>query len=119
MNINEDTLATTIEKIIEKTPTKELKVLSVKKISNTVNKNENIIRKIYKKKRDFNLSKLIFYKKIQKAIILMERNNDLSIKEISKIIGYEKTEYFCLIIKKIFGKTPSEIKNKYKKKQVG
>ncbi len=67
MKIREDTVITTIEKVIEKTPTKDLKVLSIKELSKKIDLNENSITKQFKKKRNFNISKLIFYKKIQKA----------------------------------------------------
>ncbi len=116
MSIREDTINTTIEKIIDKTPTKDLKILSVKELSKKVDSNENIIYKQYKNKRHFCISKLIFYRKLQKAYGLLKTNSDLSIKEISNTIGYKKTEYFGQIIKKTFGKTPSEIRNKNKTK---
>ena len=115
ISINEDTAITTIEKIIDETPTRDLKILSVKRISNIIGRNEIAVRKIYKRKRDLHLSKLIFYKKIQKGYILLKSKPNLNIKDISNIVGYEKAEYFRKLIKKIFGKTPSEIRNDCKK----
>ena len=115
MSIREDTVITTIEKIIEETPTKDLKHLSVKGLAKKNNLNKNSLTKQFKKKRNYNISKLIFYKKIQKAHELLKRDSDLSIKGIANTVGYKKTEYFGEIIKKIFSKTPSEIRTKSKK----
>lgn len=116
MCIREDTLNTTIEKIIDKTPTKDLKILSVKEISKQIGKNDVAVRKNYKRKREIHLSKFIYHKKIQKSYTLLKNNFDLSIKDISNIIGYEKIENFRNAFKKYFGKTPSETRTRCKKK---
>ena len=77
---------------------------------------KNIISQYFKRKRNFKFSKLIKYKKIQKGYYLLKNNPELSVEEISHIAGYEDSKYFGEIMKKIFGKTPSQIKNESKKK---
>ncbi len=116
MNLNEDTVIASIEKIIEKTPTRELKNLTVQKLSNIVGFNEKTLRQKYQRKRGFHLSKLIFHKKLQKAYELLKNYKKMRVEDISNIIGYEKTESFRKVIKNTFGKTPSQIKNTSKKK---
>ncbi len=111
----EDPTIIIIEKIIEETPTKDLNVLTVKKIAQYLSLSENLVTKKYKRKRNINLSKLIFCKRMQKAFFLLKNKSELSIEEISNVVGYDDTEYFGKITKRIFGKTPSEIKNKNKK----
>ncbi len=114
MCVREDTINTTIEKIIDKTPTKDLKILTVKKISEEIGKNDIAVRKAYKRKRGFHLSKLIFYKKMQKGYTLLKDNPELTINKISNIVGYVKPETFRSMVKKNFEKKPSEIKIRQK-----
>jgi YesN/AraC family two-component response regulator len=115
MAINEDTVITSLEKIIEDTPTKDLNVLSVKTLAQRLGLSKNIISQYFKRKRNFKLSRLIKYKKIQKGYYLLKNNSELSVEKISITVGYEKTEYFSELIKKTYGKAPSEIKNEVKK----
>jgi YesN/AraC family two-component response regulator len=99
MAINEDTVITSLEKIIEDTPTKDLNVLSVKTLAQRLGLSKNIISQYFKRKRNFKLSRLIKYKKIQKGYYLLKNNSELSVEEISITVGYEKTEYFSELIK--------------------
>ncbi len=109
MTDSDDSIATSLKKIIDMAATDEIKKLTMKELANMVGLNENLLSQLFKRKRDFNLSKLIYYKKIQKAYDLLKTNPHISVGEIAFIAGYEKTEYFSELIKKHFGKTPSQI----------
>jgi two-component system response regulator YesN len=114
MSFNEDTVITTVEKIINGTPTEKINVLSVKMMSEQVGMKENTLSKQFKRKRGYAISKLLTSKKPEKAVKIIKTMPCKKISEISKMSGYENAEYFCRIIKKSFGKTPTEIRKEDK-----
>ncbi|MBQ8758117.1 MAG: helix-turn-helix transcriptional regulator, partial [Clostridia bacterium] len=62
-----------------------------------------------------NFKTQVMYHRLQRARQLLE-STDLSVKEISEIIGYESPEYFCRLFKRETYRTPLEYRAQMQKK---
>lgn len=82
-------------------------------LSNLINITPQHLCRVFKdtfKMRPFEYLTLF---RIQKAKEILDTPSNLSIYEVSKIVGYNDMSYFCHIFKQHEGKTPSEFKSRY------
>jgi two-component system, response regulator YesN len=87
---------------------KKLSQLTCYKIAQQFNINISYLSGKFKKDTNFSLFDFIEQEKIMRAKILLNTRNDLSIVEISKMFGLEKTDQFRNRFKKYFFITPGK-----------
>ncbi len=85
------------------------KDISLLTLSLKFNFNQKYLSSLIKTKTGKSFTELILELRINKAIELI-KSTDLSIKEISVLVGYVDHQYFHRVFKKYTGKTPLEIK---------
>lgn len=101
-------IAERIIKFIEKD---YLNNLSINSIADKFNYTPNYISYVFKQKFGQNISDYITELKISKAKeLLVDTNN--KIYDISKILGFSNTSYFCSVFKKQTSLTPKEYRTK-------
>nr|WP_155241859.1 AraC family transcriptional regulator [Clostridium pasteurianum] len=101
-------IAERIIKFIEKD---YLNNLSINSIADKFNYTPNYISYVFKQKFGQNISDYITELKISKAKeLLLDTNN--KIYDISKILGFSNTSYFCSVFKKQTSLTPKEYRSK-------
>ncbi len=83
--------------------------ITLEDVAAHLNLTANYLSRVLKKQTCQNFIDLITEKRIQKAKELLLQN--LSIKEITYLVGFNSQNYFTKIFKKIVGVTPSEYKN--------
>ncbi len=103
-----------IDKLINEIDIINLKFLSVLWLANQCNLKAYKLSRIYKNDSGKSLKNYIFQVKMNRAIELLNIKNNLTINEVSKIIGYKNSEYFSKIFNEYYNKTPFEVKNSSK-----
>ncbi len=86
----------------------ELSELTRYKIAAYFDINTSYLSKRFKKDTKMSLFKFIEVEKINRARILLEERHDLTVEDISKMFGLEKTEQFRTKFKKFFYITPGK-----------
>jgi two-component system response regulator YesN len=72
--------------------------------------NEEYLGRVFSKKADIKFSQYVFQVRMEMAKELIRRANELKVYEISKIVGFEDSQYFSKLFKKYTGFKPSEYK---------
>ena len=80
--------------------------LNLATISRVVNYNETYISRLFKQLTGTSLSEYISQEKIQKAKQLLSSTNE-SIQNIAAVTGFDTSQYFSLVFKKMTGVSPS------------
>lgn len=83
--------------------------LSIKEISDYVGIDRKYLHFIFNKKLDISPQQYLIKYRVQKACALLKDNN-LSISEVSKIVGYKDPLHFSKMFKKFIGISPKEYK---------
>jgi len=84
--------------------------LTLIRISEKVNYNPSYISRFFKQSTGINLFDYISNIRISKAKELLE-NDNINILNIAKAVGYDSSQYFSTVFKKITGMTPIEYRN--------
>lgn len=71
------------------------------------------LSRMFKKNTEQNFSEYLSEKKLQRAILLLEQDNKISIAAISKELGYSTPAYFLTKFKERYGITPSAYRKAY------
>lgn len=103
-----------IDKLINEIDIINLKFLSVLWLANKCNLKAYKLSRIYKNDSGKSLKNYIFQVKMNKAIELLNIKNNLTINEVSKIMGYKNSQHFSKIFKEYYNKTPFEVKKSSK-----
>jgi YesN/AraC family two-component response regulator len=85
--------------------------LSLSSLASNFNLSQGHLSKLFKKHTGYSFSKYVIDKKMEKAAILIMREN-YKIKEISESLGYFKMSYFSKVFKEKYGVTPVEFRKK-------
>ena len=80
--------------------------LNLATISRVVNYNETYISRLFKQLTGTSLSEYISQEKIKKAKQLLSSTNE-SIQNIAAVTGFDTSQYFSLVFKKMTGVSPS------------
>ncbi len=83
--------------------------LSLDDVAREVNLSSFYFSRLYKRETGVNFSDKLAQVRIERAKELLNRE-DLSVKEIAYLVGYQEPNYFSRIFKKITGRTASEFK---------
>lgn len=88
----------------------ELSELTRYKIAAYFDINISYLSKKFKKDTKMSLFKFIEAEKMNRARILLETRDDLTVEDISKMFGLEKTEQFRAKFKRLYYITPGQYK---------
>lgn len=83
--------------------------LSLDDVAREVNLSSFYFSRLYKRETGVNFSDKLAQVRIERAKELLNRE-DLSVKEIAYLVGYQEPNYFSRIFKKVTGRTASEYK---------
>lgn len=86
--------------------------ISLRRISNHVHLSESYFSKIFKEDMGVSVVQYITLLRMQEAKKLLAYSQ-LSVNQISKTLGYNRTSYFCKIFKLTTTETPHEYRKKY------
>lgn len=85
--------------------------LSLNVIAEHVNMNESYLSRLFKKEVGKNMTHYIQELRMKRALALLQ-DTDLQVKEIAASVGIDDPFYFSRIFKNIYGKSPTQFKNK-------
>lgn len=85
--------------------------INLDNLAQKFNFNSSYLSKIFTKYIGENPSKYLITLRINEAKRLLLNNNDLTVKEIGQIVGYEDQFYFSRLFKNVTGKSPITFKN--------
>jgi len=106
-----DTIITTTLKYIEENYSNPC--LSAESIADYVDISPNYLRTIFKNTVNKSLSNYISEFRFNKAKALLE-TTDLTVSDISTVVGFSNSNYFYTAFKKNFGISPNQYRNNYK-----
>lgn len=86
----------------------ELESLSVKSIARELNISRYCISRCFKAEKKITLKEYLFRIKITQAVVLLQHNPDLTVKQVAEKSGYYCCDYFIRIFKRYFGITPGK-----------
>ena len=92
--------------------------ITVAELSRKFHFNGNYLTRIFKKYMNESPMNYLIQTRMKKAMELMETREDLDIREISKMVGYEDSHYFSRIFKNKLGISPSEYRKNTANKDV-
>ncbi len=85
--------------------------LTVEDLSTKFSLSEFYFSRLFKEYKDVSFVDYLTEVRIKKAIEIMQ-NDNISIKEVSYMVGYNDPNYFSRVFKKVTGLSPSEYRNK-------
>ena len=85
----------------------ELSVLSVENIAHNLDINRSHLSRTFKQEKNSTIEEFISKIKIVRSAALLKENDALTIKNISKKMGFCRVDYFIRIFKLYFGTTPA------------
>ena len=86
------------------------KDITLESVANEVGLSSQYLSKIFKEKCGINFIDYITTKRLEFAENLL-KNSDSNIKQVSKMSGYEDSNYFCRIFKKSTGLSPRQFRS--------
>ncbi len=86
------------------------KDITLESVANEVGLSSQYLSKIFKEKCGINFIDYITTKRLEFAENLL-KNSDVNIKQVSKMSGYEDSNYFCRIFKKSTGLSPRQFRS--------
>jgi AraC-like DNA-binding protein len=95
----------------------ELGELTVAGIARELNVSRSYLSRVFKRERDFSLGKYLFREKMTRCAILLTKEPQMTIKELSEKLGFLDADYFAYVFKKYFGISPGRYRE-YKKEQI-
>ena len=84
--------------------------LNLMTLSDVVNYNSSYVSRIFKQTTNMNLSDYVTACRISKAKELLFNTGD-SINIIAEKVGFDTSQYFCMVFRKEVGMTPGEYRN--------
>lgn len=87
-----------------------MKNISLDKISKNIYLSPVYISKIFKEETGDSLINYLIKIRLEKASFLLKKNKEISIKEISKLVGYDDAYYFSKLFKKYYSFSPLQFK---------
>jgi AraC-like DNA-binding protein len=96
-----------VEYVLTRT-TDELAVLTVENIAYHLKVNRSHLSRTFSAEKDFTIEEFIFKIKIIRAAHLLKDDHEMTIKEISRRMGFCRCDYFIRIFKRYFGTTPAK-----------
>lgn len=89
--------------------------LNVSTIARTFSINRCYLSQRFKHDKKFSLHEYIQMVKILRSVTLLESNDEITVDDLSRKMGFSSPDYFRRIFKKRIGTTPGKYKNYFKK----
>jgi len=89
---------------------KELAELTVEKISTILDLSQSHVYHTFKQQKQMTPGEFLSTIKMIRAVLILDKNSDISIKSLSKKLGFSSPDYFNKIFKEHFGTTPGRYK---------
>lgn len=84
----------------------KLSELSVEQIAQELNVSRSYLARIFKRERNFSLKEYLLREKMIRSTILLVKEPQMTVNELSEKMGFLDTDYFAHIFKKYFGISP-------------
>lgn len=98
------------EEILSYVDENYIKINKVEEVAEIFNYNYTYLSRLFKKMTGTTMSKYITKKKIETAKRIIEETENIGIKTVGQMVGYEDQHYFSRTFKSITGVSPSEYK---------
>ena len=86
----------------------DLGSLTVESIASYLNINRSHLSRTFKQEKNFTIEDYVFKIKIVRATSMLKENSQMTIKEISRKLGFCRCDYFIRIFRQYFGTTPAK-----------
>jgi len=73
--------------------------------------NQKYITSLFKSKKSISPSKYITKLRMERARFLLDKNPEILLKDVSKLVGYDDPLYFSKVFKDYYGQSPSKYTN--------
>lgn len=118
MKSNDSSLSTISDKVVEFVLTREvgdLENLTVSAIARKFSVNRCYLSQKFKYDKKFTLHDYILMVKILRSLSLLETQEEITVEDLSRKMGFAGPDYFTRVFKRIIGTTPGKYKNCFKK----
>jgi len=88
--------------------------LTVAKIAKALKVSRSYLARTFKSERDFSIKEYLFREKMLRSALLLMNKPQLTIRQISEMIGFLDANYFAHIFKKYFGISPGKYRDSKK-----
>ena len=90
--------------------TSDLAMLKVANIAANFGVNPSYLSRIFKGDKDITLNEFITDEKMFRSVMLLKKNRDMTIDDLSKKVGFSRADYFITLFKNYFGVHPKKFK---------
>lgn len=115
MKIKKDFLCNLAMEFVLTRKIEELGELTVAGIAQELNVSQSYLSRVFKQERNFSLGKYLLREKMMRAAILLSREPQMTIKELSEKMGFLDADYFAYVFKKYFGISPGRYRESKKR----
>lgn len=115
MKIKRDFLCNLAMEFVLTRKIEELGELTVAGIAQELNVSRSYLSRAFKKERDFSLGKYLLREKMMRAATLLSGESQMTIKELSRKMGFLDADYFAYVFKKYFGISPGRYRESKKR----
>lgn len=111
---NQEDISLNCQKVRDYMDKNYTETITLESLSEIVYVSKHYLSHIFKEQTGTSPIKYLTQKRIEKACTLLEES-DMSIKEISKTVGYDNPLYFSQVFKNVINVSPQEYRSNYKK----
>ncbi|MCP4147583.1 MAG: helix-turn-helix transcriptional regulator [bacterium] len=108
--MKEKKIAERVTEYILTRETEELAALKVATIASTFGVNPSYLSRVFKGEKEITLNEFITGEKMFRSVILLKKNKNISMDQLSKIMGFSRADYFISLFKSYFGVHPQKFK---------
>ncbi len=120
MKSNGSSSSTISDSVVEFVLTRDIKdfeTLNVSSIAREFKINRCYLSQRFKYDKKYSLHEYILMIKLLRSVSLLESNNDITIEELSRKMGFASADYFRRLFKQRIGTTPGKYKILFNKKK--
>lgn len=120
MKSNGSSSSTICDSVVEFILTREVKdfeTLNVSSIAREFKINRSYLSQRFKYDKNYSLHEYILMIKLLRSVSLLESNNDITIEDLSRKMGFSSADYFRRVFKRRIGTTPGKYKNLFNKRK--
>ncbi len=102
---------TVADRVIEYVLTRQLRDfanLTVDLVASSLKVNRSHLSRTFTREKGFTIEEYVFRIKLLRAASVLVENNGYSIKKVSKMMGFARSDYFIRVFKSYFGTTPAK-----------
>jgi AraC-like DNA-binding protein len=95
----------------------DFETLNVSSIAREFDINRSYLSQRFKNDKNYSLHEYILIIKLLRSVSVLESNNDITIEELSRKMGFSSADYFRRVFKRRIGTTPGKYKNLFDNKR--